>query len=358
MGNGTGDGSLRQTAATPPFELPGPAAAELQQVETRLRAVATTCNKPVSDIVLHLVEAGGKRLRATLVISAALAVHARSVNERVIDAAVAVELLHLASLYHDDVLDDARQRRDRPTANALWGPHAAILTGDVLLAQAYRIAAELGTDELRRLSQTVTDLCAGQIAETATQFDAARDVSQYDASVRGKTAALVATCCWLGATAAGAPKRTAQTLSCFGLELGMAFQVIDDILDLYATADMVGKPVGGDVRTGVLTLPVLLALRADPSLADLLTQDIDDEGIDEVRNRVRDVGADRDAVGVATAHLQTALSHLGARGLAPAGKRLLVSIAHAIVDPLDQLGLSGGSGTVGGFSSEALPATS
>jgi heptaprenyl diphosphate synthase len=310
------------------------------RVESRLRAVATTHNARLTELTLHGVEAGGKRLRPALVVCSAVAAAGHdAVSERVIDAATAVELLHLASLYHDDVLDAAAMRRGRPSANTLWGNHAAVLGGDVLLAHAYRVAAELGACELRRLAHTLAALCSGQIAECATQFDVRRELAQYDESIRGKTAALLATSCWLGAWTTGAAPATAEALACFGMELGVTFQIVDDVLDLYGHGLEIGKPAGSDLRAGVFTLPVLMTLPHDPGLVELLVEGIDEHGVAEVAERVRAVGADRRAIGLALDHLQIAFTHLGDPSLLPEGVAMLLAIGELVLGPLERLGL-------------------
>jgi heptaprenyl diphosphate synthase len=258
----------------------------------------------------------------------------------VIGAAAAVELLHLASLYHDDVLDSASLRRGRASPNALWGNHAAVLGGDVLLAHAYRVAADLGAPQLRRFAHTLAALCSGQLAESRAQFDPARAVSQYDASIRGKTAALLATSCWLGASTAGATPRAADALACFGMELGVGFQIVDDVLDLYGHSLQTGKPAGSDLREGVFTLPVLIALQRDPSLVELLVEGIDDAGIAEVGRRVRAAGADRRAIAFALDRLQAAFAHLGDSAFLPEGVRMLLMIGELVLEPLDRLGVA------------------
>ena len=314
-------------------------ATQLMRVESRLRAVATTHNARLTELTVHGLEAGGKRLRPALAIGSAIAVGGRdAVTERVIDAATAVELLHLASLYHDDVLDSAAMRRGRPSANALWGNHAAVLGGDVLLAHAYRLAADLGTCELRRFAHTLAALCSGQIAECAAHFDVRRDLAQYDESIRGKTAALLATSCWLGASTAGASPAAAEALASYGTELGVTFQIVDDVLDLYGQSLQIGKPAGSDLRAGVFTLPVLLALQHDPSLVELLVEGIDEHGIAEVAARVRAAGADEHALGLALDHLQIAFARLGDPSLLPEGVAMLFAIGELVLEPLKRLG--------------------
>jgi geranylgeranyl pyrophosphate synthase len=328
------------------FHPPEDTAVQLSRVESRLRAVAAaTTDARLAEIALHGIEAGGKRLRPALVLGSATAIGGdAAISERVVDAAAAVELLHLASLFHDDVLDSAPVRRGKPSANALWGNHAAVLAGDVLLANAYRVAADLGAAELRRLSHALAALCSGQLAESASQFDRARDVAHYDAAIRGKTAALLSAACWLGATTAGAAAAAAETLACFGMELGIAFQIVDDVLDLYGHGHgpAIGKPAGNDLREGVFTLPVLMALQHDPALARLLREGIDEAGVEEVARRVRAVGADRRAIDRALDHLEIAFAHLGDAPFRADGTRLLAAIGRLVLQPLELLGLAGG----------------
>jgi len=335
------DGAAAGTTVA--FHPAGDTATQLRRVESRLRAVAATPDEQLAELALHGIEAGGKRLRPALVVCAATAIGGRdAVSERVIDAAAAVELLHLASLYHDDVLDSASLRRGRPSANALWGNHMAVLGGDVLLAHAYGVAADLGAPELRRFAHTLTALCSGQIAESAAQFDPARDVSHYDASIRGKTAALLATSCWLGASTAGASPQAADALACFGTELGVAFQIVDDVLDLYGHGHAIGKPAGSDLREGVFTLPVLMALQRDPALERLLVVGIDDRGVAEVARRVRRAGADRRAVARALDHLRTACEQLDRASLRPGATCPLGESGELVLEPLARLGFATG----------------
>ena len=321
------------------------AAAELRRVESRLRAVVTTTPDPgLARMALDMIEAGGKRLRPTLVLASATSVGGSgAVTERVVDAAAVVELLHLASLHHDDVLDAARVRRGRPSSNALWGDHAAILGGDALLAHAYRVAAALGARELDRISDTLLALCSGQAAESASQFDCRRGVMHYEASVRGKTAALLSTSCWLGGATAGASADVAEALARFGMELGVAFQIVDDVLDLHGHGLQTGKPAGADLCAGVYTLPVLLALERDPALVELLVEGVDEDGRREIARRVEAAGADRRAVARALEHLRAGLEQLDHPGFFADAVRRLRAIGRLVLEPLEQLGLTSGS---------------
>ena len=199
--------------------------------------------------------------------------------------------------------------------------------------------SRLGAAELRRFAHTLGALCSGQIAESAAQFDPSRDVAGYEASIRGKTAALLSTSCWLGASTAGALPHVADALACFGLELGVAFQIVDDVLDLYGHSLQIGKPAGSDLRGGVFTLPVLLTLKRDPALVELLVEGIDEQGVGEVARRVRAAGADRRAVARALDHLQMAFAHLGDPALLREGVQSLRTIGELVLEPLERLGL-------------------
>lgn len=326
------------------FHPPAGAAAELQRVDSRLRdVVATTPDAGLAQMLLDAVGTSGKRLRPALVLASATAARGpEAITERVVDAAAAVELLHLASLHHDDVLDAAQVRRGRPSANALWGNHAAILGGDALLAHACGVAAGLSASALDRIARTLLALCSGQAAESAAQFDCRRAVTHYDFSIRGKTATLLSTSCWLGAATAGASGDVAEAFAGFGMELGIAFQVVDDVLDLYGHGLRTGKPAGADLRAGVYTLPVLIALERDPALVELLVEGIDEDGRREVARRVEAAGADRRAVACALGHLRAAFAQLDAAACFAEGAGRLRAIAKLVLEPLERLGLTSG----------------
>jgi len=312
--------------------------AQIVTVDQRLREVLGGVEGALVDAALHLISAGGRRLRPALVLSSAVAAGGwEAISSRVIDAAVVLELLHQASLHHDDVLDAAPVRRGHPSVNASWGNRVAILTGDTLLAHAFSLASMLRPEELRRFSQTVADLCSGQVAETQTLSDHRRPIVDYEAAIRKKTAALFASACWLGASTAGAPPALTRALEHCGAELGVAFQLIDDLLDLYGDPAMTGKPCGSDLACGVFTLPVLLALAEDPSLADLLQGPLDENGVDVIRERVTNAHAHRRTARLASASLSRAMIAIQVPELHPEGRQLLVAIAAGIHEPLEGL---------------------
>jgi heptaprenyl diphosphate synthase len=253
--------------------------AALGDVETRLRQVVASSHPLLAASGAHLVEAGGKRFRPLL---ALLAGHLGDPSRPgVVEAAVVVELTHLATLYHDDVMDEALVRRGAQSANARWTNTVAILTGDFLFARASDVVAELGPEAVRIQARTFARLVEGQIAETAGPADGQDPVAHHLQVVADKTGSLIATSARLGAMLAGAPAADVETVARFGEVIGTAFQLSDDLLDVVADTEASGKTPGTDLREGIRTLPVLLALAsADPEgerLRSLLRSDLTDD---------------------------------------------------------------------------------
>ena len=234
----------------------------------------------VTQAASHLMEAGGKRFRPLLVLLAAqTGTHPDS--DAVVTAACVVELTHLASLYHDDVMDEAALRRGADSANARWDNHVAILTGDFLFSKSSELTADLGADAVRIQAETFTRLVEGQILETVEPAEDADRLAHYLDVVAGKTGSLIATSARYGARFGGATREVEEALTAYGEIVGSAFQLSDDILDIASDSDESGKTPGTDLREGVLTLPVLLALAStdpdDAPLRELLTGDLTDD---------------------------------------------------------------------------------
>ncbi len=256
--------------------------AELDQglaaVEARLREVVASSH-PMLDLASHhLVEAGGKRVRPML---ALLAAHLGDPSAPgVVEAAVVVELTHLATLYHDDVMDEAAVRRGAPSANVRWTNTVAILTGDFLFARASDLTAGLGTEATHVQSRTFARLVEGQIAETAGPASGQDAIAHHLQVVADKTGSLIATSARLGAMVAGAPAADVEAVARFGELYGVAFQLSDDLIDIASKREESGKTPGTDLREGIRTLPVLLVLAstdpADAPLQALLTGDLED----------------------------------------------------------------------------------
>ena len=241
----------------------------------KVLAEAANAEEPLlTEASRHLIDAGGKRFRATLVL---LASHfGDSRDARIVPAAAAIELTHLATLYHDDVMDEASIRRGHESANSRWGNTIAILTGDFLFARASSILAELGSEAIRIQAETFAQLVSGQVAETLGPRPGQDPLAHYLNVVENKTASLIATAGRFGALFAGAPADVVARIRAASRALGVAFQLSDDILDVAAESAQSGKAPGTDLREGVRSLPVLHALASpasgDGRLRELLSQ--------------------------------------------------------------------------------------
>lgn len=243
----------------------------LGEVEAGLEKAVRSDSDFVTEAATSLVRAGGKRFRPMLVLLGGY--FGDQTDPRLIQGSVAIEIVHLATLYHDDVVDEADSRRGRSSVNATWGNTVAILTGDFLFARASEISADLGTDVSRLLARTIALLCDGQIREVERTGRPNPDEAAYMEIIRRKTASLIATSCRLGGMLSDAQPETVERLDDLGMSLGMAFQLSDDIMDVVSTHAELRKEPGQDLREGVYTLPVLYALQEqgqDGELADLL----------------------------------------------------------------------------------------
>ena len=267
----------------------------LRRTEDELRKVVESDAPFLTEVARHLIDAGGKRVRPALAITASLVLDEDPdvALWAVIRGGVAVELVHQGSLYHDDVMDDAETRRTVQSVNARWGNLEAILAGDYLLARASEIAADLGTEVAGLLAATIAALCEGQVREVRHAFDVDRSEEAYLASISGKTASLLATAARIGAIVADHSRDVVDAVTDFGHNYGMAFQVVDDLLDVTATDEELGKPSGNDLVEGTYTLPVIRALAgpAGDDLRSLLGGPIDSAGRDRARELVRADGA-------------------------------------------------------------------
>jgi len=241
-----------------------------ERVEAALLAAVRTRDAYLTELASHLIVAGGKRLRPVMTMAAAQVGGKAKVSDEVIQGAIACELVHLGSLYHDDVMDESTMRRGVDTVNAKWGNLQAIVAGDFLLARASGIAASLGNEIAGLLARTIAELCEGQIEELQHTYSVARTVPSYLVSIEGKTASLFATSARIGALVAGHDADVVDAITNYGTAFGMVFQIVDDILDVIATDAELGKRAGHDMEEGVYTLPVLLTLAQQSSDSDEL----------------------------------------------------------------------------------------
>jgi heptaprenyl diphosphate synthase len=257
---------------------------DLSRVEESLAATAHPDDELLTEASRHSIAAGGKRFRAMLVLLAAQFGDPK--DPRVIDAAVAIELTHLATLFHDDVMDEALVRRGHPSVNSRWSNSVAILTGDFLFAQASQILARLGPDAVRIQAETFSRLVTGQMAETVGPRPGQDPLDFYMYVITEKTGSLIATAGRFGALFSGAPAGVADQIAAACEQIGVAWQLSDDVIDIASDSSQSGKTPGTDLRQGVRTLPVLYALRsggqspADARLRWLLDEaDLTDEAL-------------------------------------------------------------------------------
>jgi heptaprenyl diphosphate synthase len=308
------------------------------RVEGRLLDAATADDPYLTRIAQHLLVAGGKRFRPLLALLAAE--FGAYDNHRPVEAGVSVELIHVGSLYHDDVIDEADTRRGAASVNANWSNTVAILAGDFLMARASEVAAtHLSQESVRLLAATYADLVEGQTRELQLDFDLDHGVAEYEQVIAGKTASLIRTSARLGAMAADADDDVVESLSDWAWEVGMVFQIADDALDLVADEETIGKPAGSDIREGKFTMPVLEALAGpDGSRVRRLLEDArpySDEVVIEVIDIVRSGG-----------HVDTSLSEAGRRlemaskalAALPDGKprQILETLGSYLVERVDQ----------------------
>ena len=305
----------------------GPSLAHLlERTEARLAAVAETHGAALGAHAAGTLAAGGKRLRPVLVF---LCGDGDGVDERLVAAGAAVELLHMATLVHDDVLDAAKLRRGRPTVFAVAGRSAATATGDLLFSRAFAELAATGSeDAVRALSAASSALARGELMQRADAWDANVTSDRYLERCRLKTASLFEASCRLGALFGGRPD-LAPALGQFGERLGVAFQMLDDVLDVSGPAERTGKPRGADLLDCTVTLPLILARRQDPTLPGEVTTAQDAEA---VCARIAATGALDDARGQAFAHVTAAKQALDGLQLSERRANALQLVADGVVE--------------------------
>jgi len=314
----------------------------LARSEQALRHSVAAMDPLLGEVGGHLIAAGGKRVRPALAMAAAVAIghpvtDDQAITDEVVLGGVSCELVHIGSLYHDDVMDEATTRRNVESVNHRWGNLVAILAGDFLLARASEIAAGLGTEVAALLARTIGRLCEGQVSELRTMFDTSRSEADCLGSITDKTASLTAAPCRIGCLVAGASEKQVDALTAFGLAFGMAFQIRDDVLDVVGDEATLGKPAGQDLVEGVYTLPVIRAL-ADPEVAaelrPLLGRALDVPERDKARDMVRSSRGVDEALAVARRYADNASAALSIFGGRIASADGLAGSAHRLLDAL------------------------
>lgn len=281
---------------------------DLRRVEDLLlRRAGASANPLVSEASTHLIKAGGKRVRPAVVLLGSNAgVPGRAESDL---AAAAVELLHLASLYHDDVIDETEIRRGVPTAQAKWGTTVAILAGDFLFASGCALGAEAGGEVPLLLARAITEVCEGQISETESLGDPRRRPDEYLNTIKLKTATLLRVAGELAASTSGATRERRAALTGYGENFGIAFQLVDDLLDFVGDPEVTGKTPGTDLKKGVFTLPVLIGAQRDADLSGLLREG--ERELKSVLPRLESSGALEASIDVAESYAKRAFENLG-----------------------------------------------
>ena len=273
--------------------------AQLYSVEERIGQQARSFDPAVEPYVSYACESSGKRLRPALALLAGGATG--DINSSHLDLAVVVELIHAASLVHDDIMDGAEIRRAQPTANAKWGNAITVLLGDCLFAHALKLSTNFSNGEVsRRIASAASDVCSGEIIQTQRRFDLKLGVADYFRIIEMKTAALFAAASELGAFLNEAPPEIISAMKTFGLRFGTAYQIYDDCLDIAGTEEKAGKTLGTDIRKGKLTLPILHLLQsASPAERQRYSEMIlrcEEEDAQELAEAARGSGALRLAI--------------------------------------------------------------
>ncbi|MEM2839262.1 MAG: polyprenyl synthetase family protein [Thermoplasmata archaeon] len=287
---------------------------ELEMVEQRMKKLVSSSQHLLTNASLYVIEAGGKRLRPTLAI---LSHHAMNGNEldRLIDIASAMELIHSATLVHDDINDGAETRRGKKAAYKEFGLHEAIVTGDFLFARAYYIGGTFGRKIVELVANATTQVAEGEMMQYDHRKDPKLSVDQYLRIIEGKTAAPIKTAAQLGVILAKGHSEDIRNFGEYGLNLGIAFQIVDDILDVTGDEHKLGKPIGSDLREGNLTLPVILARDKDKGLAKRIvelfkSEKPGDEDIRKCIEIIRSSDAVDDAIRIARGYAEGAKEYL------------------------------------------------
>lgn len=339
-------------------------ASALARVEECLRREVESDLPFMEEVASHLINAGGKRIRPGLVIACAsigsdatgetastkfapassqpdsslssqTSTSEGSLSESAVLAGASVELVHIGSLHHDDVMDGAATRRNVASVNAKWDTLTAVLSGDFLLARASVLAARIGSEASELLATTIGELCEGQIREHQDAHRCDRTIQSYELSIRGKTASLLSTSCRLGGLTGGLTEEETEAVTEFGRSYGMAFQIFDDINDLTSDHSVLGKPSGQDVMEGNYTLPVLLTLKtpAGEELEDLLSGGLQEQNLQRVLEIVRSGQGTQEAMNIAHNWAHKAIDSLAplrdthpANNLREAAQTLLASL--------------------------------
>ncbi len=319
---------IESTVPTVPLQVP-----ELMLVEQKLAEVLGKAEGIIKDTCAGLLSAGGKRIRPLLTVYSGLCFG--PLNTNMVFAAVAAELVHMASLVHDDVIDGSQTRRARDTVNSLHGNSAAVLTGDYIFAEAFNILSSHKLfAPMGYLVEAIKAMCDGEVNQAGELFALSANPDKYFARIAQKTGILLAACCRSGAQTGGGSEKEIEVMGEYGLNLGYAFQIVDDILDFTGTQEKLGKPVGVDVTSGNITLPVIL-LMDNPVYGNwvkevLATRQVSVTGVESIRQALLQAGSIEQSYAAAAGCVKRAKASLER---IPAGryKNILLGMADKVL---------------------------
>ena len=282
-------------------------------IETGLEKVLSSTEGTICDMCSHMIKAGGKRIRPLLVLYSGLAFS--GLSDELVNASIAAELIHMASLTHDDIIDNSDFRRSKPSVNRLWGNHFSVLCGDYLFAKALGI---LSGDRLLKsldlMIEAIENMCTGEIIQAENKFKPDMDIDTYYKQIAGKTAVFFQCCCKSGASIGCTDEHHIKTLGEYGLNIGLAFQIIDDLLDFCGNARTMGKPVGEDLRQGVITLPIIILLNdnkyGQPVRELINKRRFETQDMEMVNSMLIESGAIDEAFEIAGSHIDKARKSL------------------------------------------------
>ena len=312
-------------------------AKHLAAVDEKLQSAANCKEKLIQEAVTELINAPGKRIRSAVTL---LSASFGTFDESAISVAAAIELLHMATLVHDDIIDEVKLRRGVPTTQSRFGKDCAVYTGDWLFVKSFQLLCEAkATEHLEPLARAMQRICEGEVNQYSNRYIPRPSVLAYLRRIRGKTAILFALAAAVGAKQAQCQEKEVRLLARYGLYLGMAFQIQDDILDLVSTEEKMGKPVGNDIKEGVYTLPIIYTLmnsQYSEKLKDLLAQETTQETLEGITDLVTKAKGIEQARKLLQKYLTKAMDML--QQLPPNSNRetlqLLLEVPFQSIDPL------------------------
>lgn len=287
----------------------------MEFIEQELFNALSDSKGQVREMCRHILSAGGKRIRPMLVLNSGLIFSER--DKRLVQAAVAAELIHMASLVHDDIIDNSDLRRNRPSINKVWGSHFAVLCGDYLFARAFGImSGNKMFESLDLMVEAIENMCHGEIIQAADRYNPDVSIENYYTRIAMKTAIFLKNCCKCGAVISGADEEQTQYIGEYGLNLGYAYQIIDDILDFCGNVNNMGKPNSEDLRQGTITLPIILLLNSEKHgawLRELIVQKkFSQENLEKIHHALIQTGIIDKCYNIAGSHIEKSKQSLEA----------------------------------------------